>query len=52
MTIDAWFMDDDTAGDQRLPHKKEPNEECSTDELAKLGELNKCCVQSSHETRQ
>eukprot|EP01035_Chromulina_nebulosa_P022077 gene22077-28580_t len=25
MTIEAWYMDDDTTSDQRLPHKQSPN---------------------------
>lgn len=32
-------MDDDKAGDQRLPHKQDPNIECTTARLAELGVL-------------
>lgn len=39
MPISAWFMDDDTAADQRLPRKQEPNKPVSRDELAALGVL-------------
>lgn len=38
MTIHAWYMDDSDA-DQRLPHKKEPNEPVSMQILDKLGVL-------------
>lgn len=40
MTIEAWYMDDDTMADQRLPHRQKPNLECS---VAELGELGKSC---------
>lgn len=39
MPITAWFMDADTAADQRLPHKQEPNKPVSREELAALGVL-------------
>ncbi|CAM9341246.1 unnamed protein product [Choristocarpus tenellus] len=39
MTIEAWYMDDDTTIDQRLPHRQEPNVECSFDALASIGVL-------------
>lgn len=32
-------MDDDTEGDQRLPHKKHPTELIDLDVIAKLGVL-------------
>ncbi len=31
-------MDEDTAGDQRLPHRRSPNEDCDTATLESLGE--------------
>lgn len=39
-------MDDDKAGDQRLPHKQDPNIECTTARLAELGMscLNRCML--------
>lgn len=39
MTITAWYMDADEAGDQRLPHKLEPNVEASEAVLDGLGVL-------------
>jgi len=38
MTITAWYMDD-VEGDQRLPHKTEPLQPVSVEELAALGVL-------------
>ncbi|CAM9470572.1 unnamed protein product [Discosporangium mesarthrocarpum] len=40
MVIEAWYMDDDTTADQRLPHRQEPNVPCSLDNLASIGVLN------------
>lgn len=37
MTIEAWYMDDDTATDQRLPHRQSPNAECTSAALEKIG---------------
>eukprot|EP00878_Enallax_costatus_P002542 GHUV01002724.1.p1 GENE.GHUV01002724.1~~GHUV01002724.1.p1 ORF type:complete len:203 (+),score=49.96 GHUV01002724.1:194-802(+) len=37
-TLEAWHMDD-SSEDQRLPHKKEPNEPCSLAKLRELGVL-------------
>eukprot|EP01012_Entosiphon_sulcatum_P023825 TRINITY_DN28941_c0_g1_i1.p1 TRINITY_DN28941_c0_g1~~TRINITY_DN28941_c0_g1_i1.p1 ORF type:complete len:495 (+),score=110.01 TRINITY_DN28941_c0_g1_i1:1036-2520(+) len=37
MTIEAWYMDSDTEADQRLPHRKTPNEPASMEVLSKLG---------------
>ena len=39
MPLEAWYMDDDTETDQRLPHHKNPPEYVSVDEVAKLGIL-------------
>ncbi len=36
--VNAWYMDDKD-GDQRLPHKKLPNEDVSLIQLEKLGIL-------------
>ncbi|CAN0443748.1 unnamed protein product [Ascophyllum nodosum] len=40
MTIEAWYMDDDTSADQRLPHRQDPNVECDVAELKSLGVVN------------
>lgn len=40
MTIEAWYMDEDTSSDQRLPHRQSPNVECDTANLQALGEQN------------
>merc|ERR1712226_306692 len=38
--VEAWYMADDAAtGDQRLPHKTEPLQAVSLDQLAKVGVL-------------
>ena len=37
MTIEAWYMDDDTTTDQRQPHRQSPNAECDSAALEKLG---------------
>eukprot|EP01035_Chromulina_nebulosa_P067083 gene67083-91875_t len=41
MTISAWYMDDDTEGDQRLPHRRSQlrSADVSTEILDKLGVL-------------
>ncbi|CAM9983420.1 unnamed protein product [Scytosiphon promiscuus] len=39
MTIEAWYMDEDTSADQRLPHRQTPNLACDTAELESLGVL-------------
>eukprot|EP00595_Chromulina_sp_UTEXLB2642_P000506 CAMPEP_0196761326 /NCGR_PEP_ID=MMETSP1095-20130614/532_1 /TAXON_ID=96789 ORGANISM="Chromulina nebulosa, Strain UTEXLB2642" /NCGR_SAMPLE_ID=MMETSP1095 /ASSEMBLY_ACC=CAM_ASM_000446 /LENGTH=114 /DNA_ID=CAMNT_0042110725 /DNA_START=43 /DNA_END=384 /DNA_ORIENTATION=- len=39
MTIEAWYMDDDTTNDQRLPHKQSPNKPVTFEQLEKLGVL-------------
>eukprot|EP00670_Eutreptiella_braarudii_P014147 CAMPEP_0174328388 /NCGR_PEP_ID=MMETSP0810-20121108/15105_1 /TAXON_ID=73025 ORGANISM="Eutreptiella gymnastica-like, Strain CCMP1594" /NCGR_SAMPLE_ID=MMETSP0810 /ASSEMBLY_ACC=CAM_ASM_000659 /LENGTH=50 /DNA_ID=CAMNT_0015442461 /DNA_START=22 /DNA_END=171 /DNA_ORIENTATION=+ len=36
MTIEAWLMDD-SAADQREPHKREPNCPVSFEQLQELG---------------
>lgn len=36
MTITAWYMDD-VEGDQRLPHKTDPVQDVSLDQLTALG---------------
>jgi hypothetical protein len=38
MTISAWYMDDDTEGDQRLPHRRSQlrSADVSTEFLDKL----------------
>ncbi|KAE8698282.1 1,2-dihydroxy-3-keto-5-methylthiopentene dioxygenase 1 [Hibiscus syriacus] len=38
MAIEAWFMDESNE-DQRLPHKRNPNEPVSLDHLAEIGVL-------------
>lgn len=38
MAIEAWYMDEDKAADQRLPHRQSPNVACGTAELESLGE--------------
>eukprot|EP01136_Pigoraptor_vietnamica_P016203 Opistho-1_new@60015 len=35
--VEAWFMDDDTSSDQRLPHRQTPNAPVSLDYLASFG---------------
>lgn len=37
MPIEAWFMDEDTAADQRAPHRLSPNAPVSKEELVALG---------------
>jgi hypothetical protein len=37
--VKAWYMDDDTASDQRLPHQRTPNVEVSSAQLDALGVL-------------
>ena len=47
MTIEEWYMDDDTAADQRLPHRQSPNAECDSAALEKLGTRSAaslCCL--------
>eukprot|EP00904_Undaria_pinnatifida_P011021 jgi/Undpi1/7049/HiC_scaffold_21.g09523.m1 len=39
MTIEAWYMDDDTTTDQRLPHRQSPNAECNFAVLEQIGVL-------------
>ena len=55
MTIEAWYMDEDTSSDQRLPRRQSPNVECDTSSLEALGEqtntLTSCpssCRYSTH----
>ncbi|XP_056151746.1 acireductone dioxygenase [Lampris incognitus] len=38
MPVEAWYMDN-SDGDQRLPHRRDPNQPVSPEELQKLGVL-------------
>ncbi|TVU03568.1 hypothetical protein EJB05_50884 [Eragrostis curvula] len=35
--VEAWYMDDDTEGDQRLPHRRQPNDPVPLSRLLDLG---------------
>lgn len=35
--LECWYMDEDTESDQRLPHRREPNEPASVDAIRALG---------------
>ena len=37
VTLDCWYMDDDSEADQRLPHRREPNEAAGVDAIRALG---------------
>uniref|UniRef100_A0A7S2UW46 Acireductone dioxygenase n=1 Tax=Fibrocapsa japonica TaxID=94617 RepID=A0A7S2UW46_9STRA len=50
MAIEAWYMDEDTSADQRLPHRKEPNESVSLEQLEKLGVLTWSLNADAYET--
>lgn len=39
MAIEAWYMDNEDAVDQREPHRQVPNKECSLEKLVELGVL-------------
>lgn len=39
MTISAWYMDSDTEGDQRLPHRRAENSDVPLEALGALGVL-------------
>lgn len=36
-TLEAWYMDTSSDGDQRSPHRLDPNQPVSLDELEKIG---------------
>ncbi len=39
MPLEAWYMDEDTATDQREEHRLQPNQPASLEALQKLGVL-------------
>ncbi|KAL4426984.1 hypothetical protein ABPG77_009545 [Micractinium sp. CCAP 211/92] len=36
-SVEAWYMDEDTESDQRLPHRRTPNKPCPPEALHALG---------------
>lgn len=50
MTIEAWYMDEDTNSDQRLPHRQNPNVACDIPTLKALGVLHWQLDADKHES--
>lgn len=49
--VAAWFMDDDTAADQRLPHQTDPLQPVSLAQLRAIGVLHWTIPVAGHEVR-